>query len=152
MGDHTGRGHVGKKVYGGLCRKRLHVLRPGKRRCIECANERKKQYRLQDSEKFRHRARERYQTIRISKPHQPREAGWRRQGIQITYNEFLALLEKQNYECAICADSIGRSAAVDHDHKTGCIRGALCSSCNHGIGKFHEDVALLRRAIAYLEV
>jgi hypothetical protein len=40
---------------------------------------------------------------------------------------------------------------VDHNHKTGEIRGLLCSSCNTGIGLLKDNPALLEAAAAYLE-
>ena len=144
-------GHIGKKVYGGLCRKRLHALKSGKRQCIECQNELKRLYRKKNPEKFKTQAKKKYQRIRLDKPHQPRESGWRKHGINISYQEFLAMLEKQNYKCAICDDKIDTSAAVDHDHLTGKIRGALCINCNHGIGKFKENIPIIRSAAKYLE-
>ena len=42
--------------------------------------------------------------------------------------------------------------AVDHNHKTGRVRGILCSFCNTALGKFDDSVGLLARAIEYLEV
>jgi hypothetical protein len=42
-------------------------------------------------------------------------------------------------------------AAIDHDHKTGNIRGLLCNSCNKGIGHFYDDVNILKNAINWLE-
>jgi RNase P subunit RPR2 len=39
-------------------------------------------------------------------------------------------LEYQNWKCAICRDPLGRFH-VDHDHKTGVVRGFLCSPCNN---------------------
>ena len=40
---------------------------------------------------------------------------------------------------------------LDHNHKTGEVRGYLCESCNTGIGRFDDDVTILKRAITYLE-
>ncbi len=67
--------------------------------------------------------------------------------------QFDAMLAAQGGGCAIChepASSDGRGLHVDHDHETGRVRGLLCNSCNHGLGKFRDDPALLRAAIKYL--
>lgn len=40
--------------------------------------------------------------------------------------------------------------AVDHDHRTGRIRGLLCERHNIGIGNFKDGVVELRAAIEYL--
>ena len=39
---------------------------------------------------------------------------------------------------------------VDHDHKTGKVRGLLCNNCNTGIGLLKESPDILRNAIKYL--
>jgi hypothetical protein len=39
---------------------------------------------------------------------------------------------------------------LDHDRVTGKFRGWLCQECNSGLGKLGDDIAGLRRAIAYL--
>jgi len=40
---------------------------------------------------------------------------------------------------------------VDHDHKTGKIRGLLCKRCNVGMGYFKDDPSILKKAVRYLE-
>lgn len=69
----------------------------------------------------------------------------------ITPKEFDALKEKG---CAICRTKVeldGRNLAIDHCHRTGRIRAALCRKCNTGIGFLQEDIRILRAAIFYLE-
>jgi len=39
---------------------------------------------------------------------------------------------------------------VDHDHRTGKIRGLLCNACNTAIGLFEEDVTRFAEAVRYL--
>ena len=72
----------------------------------------------------------------------------------ITLAEYDQMAEAQGHKCAVCesTDPKGNGArfAVDHDHKTGAVRGLLCQECNTGIGKFRDDPALLTSAIEYL--
>ena len=72
----------------------------------------------------------------------------------ISLEEFEILLDKQQGMCAICGRpwGAGRNDGVDHDHKTGVVRGLLCTMCNAGLGHFSDDVELMRKAISYLEV
>lgn len=42
------------------------------------------------------------------------------------------------------------TVAIDHDHKTGIVRGLLCFSCNKGLGYFKDNIELLKKAIKYL--
>ena len=43
------------------------------------------------------------------------------------------------------------SLAVDHNHKTGRVRGLLCGNCNTSLGGFKDNPALLNKAIRYIE-
>lgn len=72
----------------------------------------------------------------------------------ITIDEYNAMFEKQEGRCAICQSTDtakGEFLCVDHDHKTGKVRGLLCHDCNTGIGKFKDSVHLLKVTINYLE-
>jgi len=60
------------------------------------------------------------------------------------------MLREQGGICAICLQTSGKWH-LDHNHKTGKIRGILCHHCNTGLGNLKDDVAVLKRAIAYLE-
>jgi hypothetical protein len=75
----------------------------------------------------------------------------------LTKADVARMAEEQNHCCAICGEpekemrsGITRHLAVDHDHKTGKVRGLLCSACNTALGKFDDDPELIARAIAYL--
>src|ERR1700677_4817800 len=66
----------------------------------------------------------------------------------LTENEHYDLLKAQNDSCAICGKAQkqnNRSFAVDHDHKTGKIRGLLCDQCNRGLGFFKDDIQFLEQ-------
>lgn len=72
----------------------------------------------------------------------------------ITLDQYAAMLVEQRGGCAICRQTCptGQHLAVDHDHKTGAVRGLLCFGHNTGMGKFNDDPELLRRAADYLEL
>lgn len=54
--------------------------------------------------------------------------------------------------CPICGDLVkGSYARLDHSHETGDVRGWICDNCNTGLGKLKESVAVLRRAINWIE-
>jgi Recombination endonuclease VII len=47
-----------------------------------------------------------------------------------------ALLQRQHFKCCLCPESLTvASACLDHNHKTGLIRGVLCRNCNGIEGK-----------------
>ena len=84
-----------------------------------------------------------------------------RKKYRISQDDYLVMLEKQNYSCGICdkklvekKDKIGRnlvSLKVDHDHKTNKVRGLLCNECNLGLGHFKDSVSNLKKAILYID-
>lgn len=77
----------------------------------------------------------------------------------ITLEWFNKKLKEQNGVCAICGKSEYlvdprnnkiRELCVDHDHKTGKIRGLLCGKCNQAIGLLNDNIQILQSAINYL--
>lgn len=71
----------------------------------------------------------------------------------ISLEDYYAFLEKQNNCCGACGKTLiaGRLTHLDHDHKTGKIRGFLCSGCNSAAGFVNDDPGRLRLLAAYLE-
>lgn len=90
-----------------------------------------------------------------NKKHPEKKLNQRMRKYGITWDEYLKMRENQGGKCAICGaeigDVLGNRLYVDHDHDTGKVRGLLCADCNFGLGKFRNDVVLMRKAIAYLE-
>lgn len=70
----------------------------------------------------------------------------------LTVEQVEKLRKEQNNKCAICGQQPSKKRlSVDHNHKTGEVRGLLCNNCNAGIGHFKDDPKLLKKAIKYLE-
>jgi len=50
-----------------------------------------------------------------------------------------ALLKKQGYVCALCHELLlPEQAVLDHDHRTGLVRGSIHRSCNSALGKLEN--------------
>lgn len=71
----------------------------------------------------------------------------------IGINDYDKLLASQGGTCAICGGGTSyRHFNLDHDHKTGRIRGLLCATCNKRLLTSAKDnPEILRRAADYLE-
>ncbi len=66
----------------------------------------------------------------------------------ITAEHFDQMFAEQGGLCAICRDAPAEH--VDHDHRTGRVRGLLCFNCNGALGQFRDRADLMLRAFAYL--
>lgn len=95
------------------------------------------------------------------KNHRNVRSQYLRQDHGITIEQYDAMAEAQDGVCAICkisdAEEHGitkkpKRLSVDHDHRTGALRGLLCSKCNRGVGMFLDNPHLLRAAVNYLEI
>ena len=70
----------------------------------------------------------------------------------ITKEQKIALLELQEYCCAGCWEPLGVGKTdVDHDHKTGIIRGIMHPNCNRALGLVNDESQKLRRLADYLD-
>lgn len=109
--------------------------------CRECKHKKAKEYYLDNTEKCKKLARNRD----LKK-------------YDITLEEQEKMLRDQDNKCAICGKEIflfgsskNLTAHVDHDHKTGKVRGLLCQECNTGLGKFMDNTDYLLSAVSYLK-
>lgn len=70
----------------------------------------------------------------------------------LSHGDWLKIWENQDGKCAICGETFiePSNACIDHNHKTGEIRGLLCRNCNLGIGLFKDNPELLIKAMEYL--
>ncbi len=70
---------------------------------------------------------------------------------RITPEEYGAILAYQGGVCAGCGEPpASRRLAVDHEHRTGRIRGLLCWLCNRSLGLLRDNARAAARLGAYL--
>jgi hypothetical protein len=84
-----------------------------------------------------------------------RESHYRRKyGIEMS--KYLTMVKLQKGRCLICKGKPQgktertKKLQVDHDHKTGRVRGLLCINCNRALGYFKDDPMRIKAAIHYL--
>lgn len=70
----------------------------------------------------------------------------------ITLDDYRGMLDAQGGRCAICSaiEPLNKTLDVDHDHKTGIVRGLLCTSCNRMLGHSGDNAETLVAAARYL--
>ena len=84
---------------------------------------------------------------------------YRRRHLKRTFGlreeDYEEMLKAQSGGCAICARSNSGARNhrlfVDHDHRTGQIRGLLCFKCNAAIGGLDDSVSRAEKLIVYLK-
>lgn len=90
-----------------------------------------------------------------------KEGKERQKGIQLkiryglTIEQYDQMRISQEHKCLICKrheSEFKKVLFVDHNHKTGKIRGLLCATCNFAISYFDTNIELLHNAKKYLEV
>ena len=145
--------------------------------CRKCAKDRAAKYRLDNPEKAKeakHKCYKEKQKIYCSKnrkwamAHKKRnnlhKAKWKTinpnyersrqyKNFGITIEQFDKMMALQNGGCALCGRLPGKKRlSVEHDHKTGRVRGLACFRCNKFlIGRWGEkDIPLIEKLIEYL--
>lgn len=71
----------------------------------------------------------------------------------ITIEDYNVMFQEQNGCCAICRihqSQFKNKLSVDHDHKTGRVRGLLCVNCNRDLGVL-ENTKFKTAAEEYLK-
>jgi hypothetical protein len=126
-------------------------------RCQICAQNKHAEWRRKNQEHVRRKARE--SARRRRNPMLDRVVARRSRWFK-TYgldeSAAIALWQAQGCACAICRRPLDllafdRQSHVDHDHRTGAVRGILCLKCNPGLGAFDDNITFLEAAIAYLK-
>lgn len=76
----------------------------------------------------------------------------------ISLKDYLGIAEHQNFVCAIChKENFAMNKChsgvlvVDHDHKTGKVRGLLCHNCNRALGLLKDNKEIIQNCLSYLE-
>ena len=133
--------------------------------------ERKRQYYLKYRDRFLAKAKERYPQIRelrrvynrtykAKHPQRIKDSNRRwmlKKEWGLTLDQYAEMETAQHGVCGICQkpESLINphtkkpySLQVDHNHRTGALRGLLCHKCNKAIGLLNEDVMA---AFRYLE-
>lgn len=115
--------------------------------------EKSRKYYLQNKEKINIRTTEYRKRVRHTQHHKDyRRKEWMRNKYGLTPERYNEMHRSQHGLCAICGNeeiTRWRRLAVDHDHKTGEIRGLLCFKCNMMLAYF-EDGNWCKSAAEYL--
>lgn len=136
---------VAPREYRSYCRTcKREIEREYAARTRERRREVKRQWRQDNLDKAREQGRERW--ARRS-PEEKRDISLRSKH-GITLEEFNLMIEKQDGVCPVCL--LPDPTFVDHNHKTGRVRGVLHPNCNTGIGLLGDSPENLLRAANYL--
>lgn len=116
-------------------------------------NEYSKQRYANNREQLKEYARNRRKNCAIKISEIQRKCDLKRR-FGITLDEYNKMLSIQSGKCAICnrdASIFKRRLSVDHDHKTGRIRGLLCLNCNIKLGHFESCLPLINKLKKYID-
>ena len=79
---------------------------------------------------------------------------WRLSKYSLSIKDYQIMLDRQGGVCSICGrNEMGakKRLSVDHNKRTGAVRGLLCGKCNSVLGFVDDSIERLQNAIKYLE-
>jgi len=122
--------------------------------CRKCRSKKAKIYRKKHPEKIKAINRKNYLKNRVARIEYSRKYGYElhlNRIYNISLETYDQMFKDQNGNCAICGlPQLMKRLAVDHDHKTGKIRGLLCTNCNTKL-RVIEDNEFVEKAEIYLK-
>lgn len=109
--------------------------------CKECQHNKSAIYRKKNRERVQASSRQCNLKRRLKK-------------LGLTLSEYTDMLIKQKGRCAICGISdtkYKQGFDIDHNHKTGKVRGLLCNQCNFLVGLSRESFLIINKLKQYLK-
>jgi len=97
------------------------------------------------------------QTLSYERAHEEQRYGYRlKANYGITLEDYNKLLILQDYKCKICNEKdskciVKKRLSVDHDHKTGKVRGLLCDNCNKSLGLLRDNPIIVANMLKYIQ-
>jgi len=134
------RSHLGQKAWNkgtGGCKRghdpKLYIALPsGVFICFGCKHENTARYRAANRKRINLKG-------KVARYH-------------MSIEEYEGLFHSQDGRCCICKCLLEEGHfRIDHNHKSGKVRGLLCNSCNSGIGLLKDSPEILLSALEYLK-
>jgi len=74
-------------------------------------------------------------------------------GYGLSFQDYENKLKAQKHGCEICGTRMQKNQhlSIDHNHKSGKVRGLLCRKCNSILGRVEGYLERVKTSIAYLE-
>ena len=72
----------------------------------------------------------------------------------LTPEQYKMILKRQKNKCTVCPTKLSKLSSkeihIDHNHKTGKVRGILCQKCNLALGLLLESVNIIKSLLNYI--
>jgi hypothetical protein len=122
--------------------------------CSACNRAQAAKYRVNRTEATKRRQNEDTRAWRISRPLHIRKQELAKK-YDVTVEWYESTLASQGGHCALCPAEFAHPGSkkvlfVDHDHRTGAVRGILCAKCNTHLGIIEADPEWHDKALEYL--